>query len=251
MRPAASAHVPDPMTRSAPASSVRSIIGANVALTRVAVRSAVRATRCSSRERSSSDCSRFDVCTSTLLDRLSSATAASDPLRRRFSRDASLTSPEKRRAVSPHTGATTSDTRASRQSSQNRAQTKITIRTRAEMPSASPDSTKRSTAPVSPVRRDRTSPRLTVVEGERQPEQPGEQVSPEGREEALGEDGGRQVVGVRESRARAGSGPRTRARSRRRASDRAERARRRPAAGRGRSRPPGRRGRRRRAAGRP
>jgi hypothetical protein len=42
---------------------------------------------------------------------------------------------------------------------------------------------------------------LTVVEGERQPEQPGEQVSTEGREEALGEDGGRHVVGVRESRA--------------------------------------------------
>lgn len=158
-RPSERAHVPQPSTSSMPASWIRSIRGVKAARSRVAASSASTMPSFSRRKRASSASCRFSDCTSKALERPSSATAPSDPLRRRFSRDAWRTSRENRRAASQKRGATRSETSARSQLIRKSAPVKKRIRTIAENPSAAPPSRKLSIAWTSPVSRASTSPR--------------------------------------------------------------------------------------------
>jgi hypothetical protein len=87
-------------------------MGEKSARSRVEASSADTIPSFSRRNRSSSVCCRLYACTRAAFARPSSATAPSEPLRRRFSREARLTSREKRAAASQKNGATISETSA-------------------------------------------------------------------------------------------------------------------------------------------
>ena len=93
------AAVPRTITNMTPRSSIRSTNGVNSPRMRVEASSASMIPSFSRSNRSSSASWRFDACTSIWLARLSSATALSEPERRRFSLEACLISRENRRAT--------------------------------------------------------------------------------------------------------------------------------------------------------
>ena len=108
-----SAHVPSVITTSTPSSSIRSTSGENSPRIRVAASSASTIRSPSAWKRATSASPRSSDCTSAALASDSSATAPSEPLRRRFSRAACLLSREKWRATQKNSGVTTSATSAS------------------------------------------------------------------------------------------------------------------------------------------
>lgn len=113
--PCASFQVPRASTASAPVSSITSTIGPYTERMRAETIAARNRPVLSRANRPSSVPCRLYACTSAMLPSDSSAIALIEPLRRRRSRDAALTSREKRRAAPQKSGTITSARRVKSQ----------------------------------------------------------------------------------------------------------------------------------------
>ena len=154
----ASAQVPKTMISTAPSSSIRSITGANRPEIRVlASDAAILPSASRSKRASSRPCVLADW-TSAALPSASSATAVSEPLRRRASRAARRDSRAKLLAAKKQSGTTTSAASASFHDSRNSAPVKNSSRAAAVTSSPSADRTSVSIARTSLVIRASTSP---------------------------------------------------------------------------------------------